>query len=235
MHERISSRRAPGGCRSVISGSEFPAPTRSFLLVDLNRRYARTSFGEIGGVAGFERNDLLGNRRNDWTLSAIPRPGVASRPAFGRELDGELGAGTNAELPIDLREVPLNRLGADEQGVRPSRYVRPAATRAATRSSAGVSTPGVAGARPRSASTRPEPARTTASRRVRRTPRKLASAILWLDASCDSAVAASRVREECARARTALGVVRVARARGRARISNQCPSRTKVARKADAS
>src|SRR5215211_1871910 len=50
-------------------------------------------------------DDLLGNRRNGWRLT-------------GGQLGGELGAGTNAELAIDLREVPLNRLGADEQGVR---------------------------------------------------------------------------------------------------------------------
>src|SRR5215210_1895032 len=50
-------------------------------------------------------DDLLGNRRNGWGLT-------------GGQLRGELGAGANAELAIDLREVPLNRLGADEQGVR---------------------------------------------------------------------------------------------------------------------
>jgi hypothetical protein len=72
------------------------------LVADLNRPYALTSFGEIGGVAGFERDDLLGNRRNGWTLSAIPRRGVASRPAFGRELGGEFGAGADAELAVDL-------------------------------------------------------------------------------------------------------------------------------------
>src|SRR5918999_3665187 len=50
-------------------------------------------------------DDLLGNRRNGWSLT-------------GGQLGGELGAGANSELSIDLREVPLNRLGADEQGVR---------------------------------------------------------------------------------------------------------------------
>ena len=98
------------------------------------------------------RHDTVRTRRSSPVLRGDDRlaTGGFDWGFTGGQLGGELGAGTNAERPIDLQEVPRYRLGADEQGVRhlAERVSGGSLTRAATRSSVGVSTPGVGRARP---------------------------------------------------------------------------------------
>src|SRR5262245_62050352 len=70
------------------------------------RRYVREPRGEIGARAGPSGRRVRLNRRLGWALTAL------------REPRGELGARADLELAVDLREVPLHGLRADEERVR---------------------------------------------------------------------------------------------------------------------
>ena len=148
-------------------------------------------------------DDLLGNRRNGWSL-------------ISGQLGGEFGAGADAELPVDLREVPLNRLGADEQGVR---HLAVRASGSDEGSDPFLGRRERAGCCGRPSPDPPQLGPSPLGPQPRAELSNTASACVSDSLADtflrDSGVAASRAREACARARTARGGVRGARARGR--------------------